>query len=82
MDCPRLRYEALADAAAAELAERGLQVLEHQVDKVVQLHEARAPLLTPGYTGHATRTLSITCRHATHAACRHAADSHLREGMH
>ncbi len=42
MDCPRLRYDALSDAAEAELATRGLQVLEGQVDKVVQLHEARA----------------------------------------
>ena len=45
MDCPRLRYDELSDAAEAELAERGLQVLEHQVDKVVQLHEARPFLL-------------------------------------
>ena len=42
MDCPRLRYDALSDAAEAELTARGLQVLEGQVDKVVQLHEARA----------------------------------------
>ena len=34
-----MRYDTLKDAAEAELAERGLQVLEQQVNKVVQLHE-------------------------------------------
>ena len=36
-----MRSDALeiTDAAEAELRERGLQVLDQQVDKVVQLHE-------------------------------------------
>ena len=44
MDCPRTRSDVLdiADAAEAELRERGLQVLDQQVDKVVQLHEVRS----------------------------------------
>ncbi len=45
MDCLRLRYDTLSDAAEAELAERGLQVLEQQVDKVVQLHEVHTEML-------------------------------------
>lgn len=41
MESPRMRSDALdiTDAAEAELRERGLQVLDQQVDKVVQLHE-------------------------------------------
>lgn len=42
MACPRVRDNQLSDAAEADLTERGLQVLEHQVDKVVQLHEVWA----------------------------------------
>ncbi|KAK9825454.1 hypothetical protein WJX81_002895 [Elliptochloris bilobata] len=54
MDCPRLRYDELSDAAEAELQERGLQVLDQQVDKVVQLHEVllmRHAAMLIGQTG-------------------------------
>ena len=39
LDCPRVRYPQFNDAVEASLKEAGMQVLDLQVDKVVQLYE-------------------------------------------
>ena len=61
LDCPRVRYASFNDAVEAAITNDGLQMLEVQVDKVIQLYETlltRHTTMVVGPTGGGNGKLS------------------------
>ena len=62
LDCPRVRYASFNDAVEAAITNDGLQMLEVQVDKVIQLYETlltRHTTMVVGPTGGG-KTVALT----------------------
>ena len=63
LDCPRVRYPAFNDAVEQAMTEAGMQLLDIQLDKVIQLYETlftRHTTMIVGPTGGGKTTALAT----------------------